>query len=37
MVNAIIEKLKKEPYFLLCENPDCGICPRRYKAQKENE
>jgi aminoglycoside 3-N-acetyltransferase len=37
MVNAIIENLKNEPYFLLCENPDCGICPRRYKVRKEKE
>ena len=32
MVDAMKEKLKAEPYFLLCDAADCGICPRRKKA-----
>ena len=29
---AMVEKLKEDPYFLLCENSDCSICFRRRKA-----
>jgi len=33
LVHAMAEKLKEDPYFLLCDNPDCGICPRRRLAR----
>ncbi len=29
LVEKMVHKLKTEPYFLLCDNPKCGICPRR--------
>jgi aminoglycoside 3-N-acetyltransferase len=29
LAHAMVEKLKEDPYFLLCENPDCSICSRR--------
>ncbi|MBN1901792.1 AAC(3) family N-acetyltransferase [Candidatus Sumerlaeota bacterium] len=29
MVKAMKEKLKSDPFFLLCDFPDCGICVRR--------
>ena len=32
LVEAMREKLQSDPGFLLCDNPDCGICPRRRRA-----
>jgi len=29
LVDVMVEKLKVEPYFILCDIPDCGICTKR--------
>lgn len=32
LVSAMVEKLKEDPAFILCDLPDCGICPRRRRS-----
>ena len=33
LLEAMVEKLREDPYFLLCENSDCSICFRRRRAR----
>jgi len=34
VVDIVLHILKEDPLFLLCKNPECGICPRRRKFAK---
>lgn len=34
VLEVIVEKLEEDPFFLLCDNPTCKICPKRKKIGK---